>query len=127
MYMNVSQPDPRIREKEVAEREIEVTRKLTDALFEYLSFSPRTDIENLESQSTPPKTCFTTESLIDAVKHRDATQSQLDQYEEIIQNTNMPKGIMEIATMAFMAPLKAQLEQQNEWVSRIQKELEDNE
>lgn len=125
-YMNVP-ADPRM--KELAEQRVATARKLTDALFEWLSFSDRLTIDTFDipvpsSSSTLYRNTYTTEDLIGAVKRRDATQAQIDSIRESLNDESVPEMQVRIIEATIVAPLQAQLDSQNEWISNMQREIE---
>ena len=105
--------------KQLAERRIVVVKKMTDALFEYLTFDYQLAIDSFND---PVKT--KTETLISAIKQRDSLQTQLDQAQELADKMKLPEGLGDMAMFALTGGLRQQLEAQNEWISQIQAELE---
>jgi len=113
---------------ELAERRIAIVKRLTDAAFEYLTFSDRLTIETANDKVEPPAyTPYTLETLVKAQKHREQIQAQIEQMEAALDNMPDSKGGDAMAQMMdaiALAPLKQQLEGYDEYITMIQKELE---
>jgi hypothetical protein len=120
--------DPKL--KEIAEKRIAIIKRMTDALFEYLTFNEQLTIDTFDIE--PPKPSanmygYTVESLMRAQSAREQTQSQIDKLENAIDA--LPEGTAgdlqeSIMESMMLVPLRAQLEQQDSHIADIQKALE---
>jgi hypothetical protein len=133
-YMYVPD-DPKI--KEIAEKRIAVVKRLTDAAFEFLTFSDQLTIDTFGcaqpeyAPPKPPKGFYTLESLVRVQEARQATQTQIDGINEAIEKINdsehgeVSAPLAGLAQAILLPTLQAQLKSQDDYIKEIQDALEE--
>jgi len=115
----MSQPVESILLKIDTKRRREVVRRLTDALFEFLTLE--TD-EMEEAEAEKPK-APTPEMLISVQQGIDALESQIEKAKaSLVEVPGMIRGAMETA---LVSPLEERLEQTRAYLSHLQKLMEE--
>jgi len=97
-----------------------VIRKLTNAIYNYLTLH----LDDLEKtfKDSPNASIDETEMLVKAQDVANTLQAQIDAMSEACQK--MPESIAPMFQASMVLPLKVQLESQQDWISKIQKNLE---
>jgi|SRR6185437_12608678 len=129
-YASVSGPSNE-KYKELAERRIRIVKRMTTALFQYLTFSDQLTVDTFDDPveiPSIPSSYYTLDSLVSAQKYREQLQSQIDQMEAGVANLDDKMSpIKTIMETMMIAPLRHQIEQCEESITRIQEELEKKE
>lgn len=123
------------RELARAQANLVICKRLTDALYDYLTEAAQSMIEEITYEKTQAVDTFTPsmENLDQACKRRDyiqqqldATRDQADRLEQSLQDSGMNHmtGYVGMLRTTMIMPLEVQLKDAEEWVSNIQRQME---
>ena len=114
-----------------AHANLAICKRLTDALYDYLTEEARAHIEEVNHEKTQTVDTFTPsmEHLDQACKRRDYIQQQLDVMSEQADKLDKEMGTkaggaVGMLRASMIMPLEMQLKDAEEWVSNIQRQME---
>lgn len=107
----------------MAEKQIAAARALTDALFHYMTL----DCQAILEQPVPePMRSYrpTVEDLVRQTKTVEALETQIHDLEESLKPNEIPEAQRAVIRAAIKGPLEGQLAQQQEYLSMLQRSME---
>ena len=121
-FLKVS-PIEKAVQKKILEDRLAVAKRLTDAVFDYLTFDVKLALDSQDIEPPPPyQYRYTLDDLNSACKSRDVLQHQIEQMETAIQAA--PKEVSDVLRAYLFPPIEAQIAACEHQISEIQRSIE---